>query len=90
MTTLSRHGGLWAVRRARPTGRAGDEIASSFHPGGVNCAFAEGSVRFIKDSIDAWPNTAANGFGPPPNLYSIAPTFPYGSSSFAERKATIG
>jgi prepilin-type N-terminal cleavage/methylation domain-containing protein/prepilin-type processing-associated H-X9-DG protein len=51
--------------------------ASSFHPGGVNCAFADGSVHFIKDSINAWPNTAANGFGPPPNLYSTGSTFPY-------------
>ena len=40
--------------------------SSSFHPGGVNNVFADGSVRFIKDSVASWPiNTAANGWGDP-------------------------
>ena len=51
--------------------------ASSMHPGGVNCAFADGSVHFIKDSINAWPSVAANGYGPPPNLYTESSSFPY-------------
>lgn len=30
--------------------------ASSLHPGGVNVLMGDGSVRFIKDSVQAWPH----------------------------------
>jgi prepilin-type processing-associated H-X9-DG protein len=39
--------------------------ASSFHPGGVNCCMADGSVKFIKNTINTatwWAlGTKANG-----------------------------
>jgi prepilin-type processing-associated H-X9-DG protein len=35
--------------------------ASSLHPGGVNTLVADGSVRFIKESVDSWPLDAPTG-----------------------------
>ncbi|GIW87004.1 MAG: hypothetical protein KatS3mg108_1328 [Isosphaeraceae bacterium] len=38
--------------------------ASSFHPGGLNVAMCDGSVRFIKDTIDTWALDPSTGLPP--------------------------
>jgi len=37
------------------------ESASSLHPGGVNILMADGSARFVKESIQSWPIDPTSG-----------------------------
>jgi prepilin-type N-terminal cleavage/methylation domain-containing protein/prepilin-type processing-associated H-X9-DG protein len=56
---------MWPLNPHRKVGdlQAGPDLiasvfivsASSLHPGGANFAFADGSARFIKDTINSWP-----------------------------------
>jgi prepilin-type N-terminal cleavage/methylation domain-containing protein/prepilin-type processing-associated H-X9-DG protein len=53
--------------------------ASSFHPGGANLGMADGSVRFIKETVSSFPLTSNppvgmyySGF----NTYALDPAFP--------------
>jgi prepilin-type N-terminal cleavage/methylation domain-containing protein len=45
--------------------------ASSFHPGGANHGMADGSVRFIKDTVATWPYNAAGTYSPLGNPETI-------------------
>jgi prepilin-type N-terminal cleavage/methylation domain-containing protein/prepilin-type processing-associated H-X9-DG protein len=41
---------------------------SSMHPGGANVGLCDGSVRFIKETVDSWQNTQTGTNCPPPGV----------------------
>jgi prepilin-type processing-associated H-X9-DG protein len=58
--------------------------AGSYHPGGANIGFCDGSVKFIKDTIATWPNDLTTNGNP---LWITAtnldgPGYPYQNNVF--------
>jgi prepilin-type N-terminal cleavage/methylation domain-containing protein/prepilin-type processing-associated H-X9-DG protein len=53
--------------------------ASSCHPAGANLSFVDGSVRFVKDTIDSWPINKSTflpdhvTFSPKTSTYNLGP-----------------
>ena len=69
-------------QQRRRSGRAYISSASSLHPGGCNFAFADGSVRFLKESINTWPYDPNTGL---PVGVTFDPNGPYIEAPKTER-----
>jgi prepilin-type N-terminal cleavage/methylation domain-containing protein/prepilin-type processing-associated H-X9-DG protein len=48
----------------------------SQHPGGANLAFCDGSVHFLKNTIDSWTVAAPQSSGTPTGTVPANPTYP--------------
>jgi len=52
-----------------------EEGASSFHPGGANVAFIDGSVKFVKDGVASWAVDPSTGHAKGLTQYKYAYTW---------------